>query len=276
MADSEVAVCNLALSRTGDSKGFIGTFDDPTTEAQQLALWYPQKRDELLAEHRWKFARRRAYPAQIGGAPWSAATVYAAGQAVAYAPLASQVANTQLRGNPFVYVSLIEGNVGNTPSTSPTAWLQISRPEWDCVFQFPTDVIELIGIYPGLANAREDEQIPYALEIEPSPGPGQILLTNGSGIGAPLTRQIGLSYTARIADPKQFPAKFTSALAWDLAVEIELTIRKDVDAAEKAMKAAAIEHTKAIAWDRRQEQKPPPPVPSFVAARFTRRGGGCR
>jgi hypothetical protein len=54
-ADSEVDVCNMALSHLGVSNG-IQSFTDQTEQAKACAFWYPRCRDQLLKSAPWDFA----------------------------------------------------------------------------------------------------------------------------------------------------------------------------------------------------------------------------
>lgn len=277
MAESEAAICNLACGNVGESGVVISSITAPSTFEERLfAQWYPLKRDTLLKSYKkWTFATRRAYPAQLGGAPYDQTKTYAKGDCVSFAPNPALVANmpSGCSSSTFVYLSLAAGNTGNEPDASPTWWRQISRPEWDCIFQLPSDVLEIQGIYPDLRNPRDDQKVPYAIETEPSPGPGRILLTNGSrpgSAGAPSQRMIGLIYTAQITDPSQLPADVVDALSWDLSINVCTSIRKNMEEAVAATKMAAAKLAIATANDRRQQQREPPPLPSWIAARFSR------
>lgn len=64
MADSEAAICNIALGRIGHTE-FIDTLDDATVAAEMCKRLYPQARDEVLEALDWPFARRRYKPAAI-------------------------------------------------------------------------------------------------------------------------------------------------------------------------------------------------------------------
>lgn len=239
---------------------------------------YAQKRDLLFEKYKdWTFTKRRAYPAQLGGATYDPAVAYALGAYVSFKPLPGLVANMPrgIGATTFVYVSLQAGNTGNEPDASPTFWRQISRPEWACIFQLPADFIEVIKIYPDIRNPREDQEVPFALEYEPPPGPGRLLFTDGSYPGVlqqPTQRQIGLSYKARVTDPSQFPTGFTEALAWELAVDVSTSIVKNPENAIRCKKAAEIEFNSAVANDKRNRRPDQPPIPSSIAARFGGQG----
>ncbi|MFZ2972236.1 MAG: hypothetical protein WA049_06320 [Ferribacterium limneticum] len=57
---SEVDLCNLALSRLGDS-ATVSSIDPPegSAQAEHCSRFYPIARDSLLEMHDWKFATRR-------------------------------------------------------------------------------------------------------------------------------------------------------------------------------------------------------------------------
>lgn len=57
MADSKVALANIALAKVGADR--ISTFDDNSEEARIIKDVYPDIRDEVLAEAPWSFALKR-------------------------------------------------------------------------------------------------------------------------------------------------------------------------------------------------------------------------
>ncbi|NDD55214.1 hypothetical protein EBZ39_15350 [bacterium] len=63
---SVVDICNLALSRLGDT-ATVSSIDPPegSPQAQYCATFYPIARDTLLEMHQWTFCTRRTTPAQI-------------------------------------------------------------------------------------------------------------------------------------------------------------------------------------------------------------------
>lgn len=288
MADSEVAICNLALLNIGDTGGFIATLDDPSNEAVVCKLIYAQTRDELLRAFKWPWATRHAYPQQLGGAKWAAATAYTQGQMVSYAPASANVVNMPETISTFVYYSILPGNnQGNQPDISPTAWVQLSRAAWAYAFRMPADYLYMQGVYSG-RNPRRSQEIPYAIEYEATKdvngnlvGPGTILLSDtglpwdwslwAASPTAPVS--VELVYTAQITDPKQFPPDFTHALAWALSVKLCLGLRKDIAEAKAARDGYAQAMAEAAANALNENRPDPAPVPSWIAARGGR--GGC-
>lgn len=65
---SQVAICNFAISKTGDDS-FITSIDDGTKSARILKVIYNQVRDSLLRAHLWRFARKRATLAPLVTTP---------------------------------------------------------------------------------------------------------------------------------------------------------------------------------------------------------------
>lgn len=63
---SEVDICNIALSRLGDS-ATVASIDPPegSTQAEHCARFYPIARDALLEAHTWAFATKRVLLAEL-------------------------------------------------------------------------------------------------------------------------------------------------------------------------------------------------------------------
>ena len=63
---SVVDLCNLALSRLGDS-ATVASIDPPegSAQAEHSSRFYPIARDSLLEMHNWKFATRRAVLSEL-------------------------------------------------------------------------------------------------------------------------------------------------------------------------------------------------------------------
>lgn len=67
MAESEVDICNRALSTAGVTDLIEALDQAGSLEAEQCRLWYARLRDELLRDRVWKFATRRATLALVAG-----------------------------------------------------------------------------------------------------------------------------------------------------------------------------------------------------------------
>ncbi len=68
MANSDVGICNLALSLLNVPP--ITSIDPPTTtDEERCALWYDQTRKEALRRHTWNFATKRVILAPSSVSP---------------------------------------------------------------------------------------------------------------------------------------------------------------------------------------------------------------
>lgn len=67
MAQSDVSICNLALSRIGHTDFIADLVNDTSAEAEACRQAYGPARDEVLESAPWPFATRRARPAPLDG-----------------------------------------------------------------------------------------------------------------------------------------------------------------------------------------------------------------
>lgn len=74
---SEVDICNLALSRLGDTAE-ISSLTEGSAQAVHCTRFYPIARDALLEAHAWRFATRRIALAEMVAEAWGWGYVYAA------------------------------------------------------------------------------------------------------------------------------------------------------------------------------------------------------
>lgn len=68
MASSEVAICNMALGRVGQSI-FIDSLTENTQAADVCSIFYESCRDATLADGHWNFATSRVALADLGTPP---------------------------------------------------------------------------------------------------------------------------------------------------------------------------------------------------------------
>ena len=68
-AESETAICNMALSRIGHNIPIVDILSDTTTAGDLSRLFYEPTRDMLLRMHPWNFAIKRAELAADATAP---------------------------------------------------------------------------------------------------------------------------------------------------------------------------------------------------------------
>ena len=67
MADSDVEICNMALTMIGSET--ITSLTDDSDEGRVCNLMYPRYRDAVLRSHYWNAALRRATLASVTGSP---------------------------------------------------------------------------------------------------------------------------------------------------------------------------------------------------------------
>lgn len=83
MPQTDLDVCNLAITTKASGEA-IASFTQNTPLASMCARAYPQKRSELLAAHRWVFAKRVVQLTRIAtpaGCPYTYAYAYPSGRA---------------------------------------------------------------------------------------------------------------------------------------------------------------------------------------------------
>ena len=66
-AISEVKICNLALTRLGETR--ITSLAENSEQARSCNAIYEEIRDEVLSDHPWNFAQKRATLATLSGEP---------------------------------------------------------------------------------------------------------------------------------------------------------------------------------------------------------------
>ncbi len=208
MADSEAAICNVALARIGHTQ-FIDTLDDASTEAEVCKRLYPACRDELLELIDWPFARRRYKPAQI---------------------LATTLDLAAVPGG------------------------------WAYAFALPTDGIPngIRKIGSGLHVEREDQAVPYDIEYDNRTQQNILLID----VATP-----EVVYTMRLTDTKRFAPTFDSAVAWRLAIDLILPLRKDAVVATRVMAAYDNALNYALALAQSSVRVGVEPKPQHLAAR---------
>src|ERR1700682_3009934 len=229
MPTSELDICNKALLRVGHTK-FLDAFrgaGDGSLEADVCNRSYDDCRDEVLLAAPWPFAVKRWLPAQIAPAVLANGVV-PTGWAYAYTMPPDLVAM-----RPMVPVVL------------PASFSLV-----------PPNLIA--PLYQSTRVTREDQTVPFTIEYD-SKLQANILLTDAP---TPEWR-----YTAQITDPTRFDAAFVSALAWRLAVELALAVRKDVKMAGLAQQMYDRAVAEAAAKAKREVRPDNEPGPAYIATR---------
>ncbi|MFA6294457.1 MAG: hypothetical protein WC637_21885 [Victivallales bacterium] len=89
--------------------------------------------------------------------------------------------------------------------TVDLALLAETKPEWDFVYQIPSDCLKVIGIVPAISGKK----IPYKIS-------GKKILTN--------MEEATLRYVKDITDPNMFDDQFIVALSYLLASDIAVPL----------------------------------------------------
>lgn len=87
----------------------------------------------------------------------------------------------------------------------------VSVPDWDYVYQYPSDCLRAIRIYEASATTTEFRVV---------------LLDGGKAIVTNVANAY-LEYTARVTDPALFDAQFIDAFSWKLAAELAAPLTGD-------------------------------------------------
>lgn len=153
-------IVNRALQRIGSERIAAGTLFTGTTKRHaEAAACYNQLRLTEQRRNVWRFAIRTAVlrpidstTLQLVPAAYSSTNRYIVGSVVSYSGL--------------VYIGIDPANIGNTPSSSPTKWMQYFGPmtvtEYDDTLSYfageliYTPSTSAYSVYLSLSNANED------------------------------------------------------------------------------------------------------------------------
>lgn len=135
----------------------------------------------------------------------------------------------------------------------------LERTDWACVYRMPTDCLRArYLVQPGVRNPPAEVRPPFQLEADEA-GERQLLLTD--------LEEAELVYTVRHTYVVGWPPLFVSALAWRLAAELALGLRKDARVAAALMAQYERELAEAAAHAANEGQKDADPRPSSIRAR---------
>lgn len=246
MAESEAAVCNLALGRVQHTQFIDDLTTDDSNEAEQCRVYYSGARDETLERAPWPFATRRKRLVPFSGDEWAATTPYATGDKVTYLNV--------------VYRSLADANTGNQPDESPDSWVMLNDPRWLYAYPVPSDCIAVrrVGLLDG-RNPSPTQPFDIKGDFDATEQTALILVTDDDAAD--------VEYTARVTNPAAFSASFASAVAWRLASDLAVSLKKDPELALKYFTAWEAALAKAVSSALGSLQ-PGRPLPPHIAARF--------
>lgn len=135
----------------------------------------------------------------------------------------------------------------------------VERSDWEHVYTYPTDCLfARFVVPPGIRNPMSIERIEFRIEANDA-GTGRVILTDQP--------DAELVYTMRHTATQVWPATFSSALGWRLAVELALGVKKDPAMAERILKGYEQTIMRAAGTDANEGQGPLPATTPSIAAR---------
>jgi hypothetical protein len=146
-------------------------------------------------------------------------------------------------------LALLSG--GTTPQEEP-------RSGWAFVYALPADCLSPQYIWAGKRNPTPEQRPPFTTELASS-GDGRVLLTD--------VEDAQLVYTAPVTTAVRFPPLFVEALAWLLASELALSLRKEPGLGRAALMQWQAALGAAGAQALREQQTDVAPDADFIRAR---------
>ncbi len=228
MATDSIAISNIALKKVGDRA--ITALSDSTEQARAVNAVYDEILKEVLSEHPWSFAQKRAElvditdPATSGDSPsaWQTTTAYA---------VATQVSQTA------AYYTCIVAHTSGTFATDLAAgdWVVceeiiMTEDGMKHVYYKPSDFVALNFVSVKTATYRIEEQ----------------------GILSD-TPDLKIIYTYNNTTTTTYPSPFTIALATRLAAEICFDLTNDAKKARDLLEDyELVKLPKAMSFDSQQ------------------------
>ncbi|WP_447888487.1 hypothetical protein [Serratia fonticola] len=142
------------------------------------------------------------------------------------------------------------------------AELDITQPDWQFSYRYPTDCMRLIEIYPpdGSRFTTPEFRVPFETGAE-ADGAGRLILTN--------LPKAWIRYVSRITDPNMFGPEFRDALSWRLAAEINMQVTGDPNLGAQAQQRYQLTISSASALSMQEAQEPVAPWSDVTNARLS-------
>lgn len=140
-------------------------------------------------------------------------------------------------------------------------------PTWKYRYAYPPNCLKVRRIFPQ----RKDGEDPSCLRRSVSAMQIPYELIGDDNDNVTLCTDLenaAVEYTARVTNPLRFAAKFSSAFAWALAVELALPLAKGVEYSQNAKKMYDLEINEAVASALNEEKRGPVPDSEFILARL--------
>jgi hypothetical protein len=231
----------MALDKIGENAE-LQSETDPKQAVRVLTRNWDRCLREVFGSHTWSWARRKRSLSQVDsqsdaidmdGVMTGATVPFAFVDAsdIEVVRIAVGGAETVLTTDDYA-LSLDEGSGEYivTPNTLPSAGEQIritvttSREGWEHVYQLPEDCvtpIALLGEDERIDLLSVEDRIEFAIEAN-NKRDGKLLCCDIDDDDLE-----ALEYTAVIDNPTVWSALFVDAVAWRLAAELALSIKKD-------------------------------------------------
>ena len=246
---AKVHVWNRALRRIGSAK-----IEDPADltvlEAAECEEAWEDVLEAALKAFPWRFARRQAQ-LSLAYSDYDAATTYAA--------------DALARSDEGHIYKSVSGGTGQD-LTDPTYWTYqyTIAGGWAYVYPLPDDCVQPLALLSEgqrLGNMPEASRIPFE-PYDASASTGQVI-----GSDADTDDFDFLEYTCRHEQVTAWPRAFVSAVAYALAAELALSLKKEPLLSRSMMEAyrQALSEAAAVELNGRQEE--PEPVTPSIAAR---------
>jgi hypothetical protein len=159
----------------------------------------------------------------------------------------------------------------------------VTRTGWGFCYALPDDFVSTVRLWPQpnagggafmtagspfggynlnslVRNPGADQKIPFDLESDASVGTGRILCTD--------LDHANLQYVARITNPALFSDLFVNAVAWQLAIELCMTLAIKPAVAAGIERKAMLAIGQAIAAEFRMAQQDIEPESQLIRARY--------
>ncbi|MCO7511795.1 hypothetical protein NJH77_21325 [Serratia fonticola] len=132
------------------------------------------------------------------------------------------------------------------------AELDITQPDWQFSYRYPTDCMRLEEIYPpdGARYTTPEFRVPFETGAEED-GAGRLILTN--------LPNAWIRYVSRITDPNMYGPEFRDALSWRIAAEINMQITGDTNKGNEAAQKYQLSISAASALSISEAQEPVAP-----------------
>lgn len=286
MATSKVDIWNMANFRVGGTRAIESEDENTLAASVCRAFWDNAIRTVLEARH-WTWAKRQkviteiveqsqttAYSASISATQFEVPFAFNDTSQLEVVRIASGGAETVLTPVTDYTITLAADGVNAyitlvsalTSGESVRRTVTTSRFGWDHVYAVPNDIVTPIALlYDDTRHwlTPVDGRMPFEIVLNEA-GDGRLLCTDADIDADDFDT---LEYIAMVTTPSAMTGHFIDALAWRLAVELALGVRKDQRLAADMRKAylAAIDEAGAQSMNIGQDVTPKMITPSRLA-----------